>query len=290
MIGVGAGGPTGAWATSAEPSPALAGEPVTPAAGALGRPARLTERQAWAVLTSVDGLGPVGFGALLAAFGSGRAVLEAALRPGATRRLVEAGVVDERESFDATTAGAIAAVAEDPRAVLRRIEIPGVEILTTEDAAYPSRLLSIELPPHVLFVRGDRSRPWPRATRSPSSGRAGRPRPAGRPPGGSAASLAKAGAVVVSGLAVGIDGASHAAAMAEGAPTVAVLGSGHGRLYPRAHAKLAERDRRRRRRGRLGVRAREAAQRLHVPAAEPPDQRSRRRDGRRRGRRRGAAR
>jgi DNA processing protein len=53
--------------------------------------------------------------------------------------------------------------------------------------------------------------------------------------------LAKAGAVVVSGLAVGIDGASHAAAMAEGAPTVAVLGSGHGRLYPRAHAKLAER-------------------------------------------------
>jgi DNA processing protein len=53
--------------------------------------------------------------------------------------------------------------------------------------------------------------------------------------------LAKAGAVVVSGLAVGIDGASHAAALGEQAPTIAVLGSGHGRLYPRAHAQLAER-------------------------------------------------
>ena len=124
--------------------------------------------------------------------------------------------------------------------MLRRVEIPGVEILTTEDAAYPSRLLSIELPPHVLFVRG--------SVEAMAAGHAvavvgtRRPTEAGRATAGRiGGSLAKAGAVVVSGLAVGIDGASHAAAMAEGAPTVAVLGSGHGRLYPRAHAKLAER-------------------------------------------------
>ena len=166
---------------------------VTPAMAALSRSARLTERQAWAVLTWVDGLGPVGFGALLRAFGSGRAVLEAALRAGATRRLVEAGVVDERESFDATTAGAIAAVAEDPRAVLRRIEIPGVEILTTEDAAYPSRLRSScrrtscrsrlgrgDGRGHAVAVVGTR-RP------TEAAGDAGRDR----------RSLAKAGAVVV---------------------------------------------------------------------------------------------
>ena len=238
MIGVGAAGPTGAWATSAEPSPTPGR--VTPATSTLRGAAPLTERQAWAVLTWVDGLGPVGFGALVRAFGSGRAVLEAALRPGATRRLVAAGVVDERESFDAATAGAIEAVAEDPRAVLRRIEIPGVEILTTEDAAYPSRLLSIELPPHVLFVRG--SVGAMAADHAVAVVGTRRPTEAGRATAGRiGGSLAKAGAVVVSGLAVGIDGASHAAAMAEGAPTVAVLGSGHGRLYPRAHAKLAER-------------------------------------------------
>ena len=254
MIGVGAGGPTGAWATSTEPSPALAAEPVTPAAGALGRPARLTERQAWAVLTWVDGLGPVGFGALLRAFGSGRAVLEAALRPGATRRLVEAGVVDERESFDATTAGAIEAVAEDPRAVLRRIEIPGVEILTTEDAAYPSRLLSIELPPHVLFVRG--------SVEAMAAGHAvavvgtRRPTEAGRATAGRiGGSLAKAGAVVVSGLAVGIDGAEPRGRDGRG------RADGRGaRLGPRPALPAGPREarrahRRRRRRGRLGVRA-----------------------------------
>jgi len=240
MIGVGAAGPTGAWATSAEGSAVPVPARVTPAPAALRGAARLTERQAWAVLTWVDGLGPVGFGALLRAFGSGRAVLEAAVRPGATRRLVGAGLVDERESFDSTTAAAIVAVAEDPRSILARVELPGVEILTTEDQAYPSRLLSIDLPPHVLFVRGSiEAMAADHAiavvgTRKPTEpGRA----IAGRIGG----ALAKAGAVVVSGLAVGIDGASHAAAMAEGAPTVAVLGSGHGRLYPRAHAKLAER-------------------------------------------------
>ena len=256
MIGVGAGGPTGAWATSAEPSPALAGEPVTPAAAALGRPARLTERQAWAVLTWVDGLGPVGFGALLRAFGSGRAVLEAALRPGATRRLVEAGVVDERESFDATTAGAIAAVAEDPRAVLRRIEIPGVEILTTEDAAYPSRLRSIELPPHVLFVRGDveahgreprgrdrRDAPADRGRqgdrRRGSAGRSRRP----------ARSSSRASRSASTARPRGRDGRGRA--------------DGRGaRLGPRPALPAGPREarrahRRRRRRGRLGVRARD---------------------------------
>lgn len=52
--------------------------------------------------------------------------------------------------------------------------------------------------------------------------------------------LARAGAVVVSGLAVGIDGAAHASVVGEGLPTVAVLGGGHARLFPKAHERLAD--------------------------------------------------
>jgi DNA processing protein len=44
----------------------------------------------------------------------------------------------------------------------------------------------------------------------------------------------------VSGLAVGIDGAAHAAVVAEGGITVAVLGSGHDRLFPPGHRRLAD--------------------------------------------------
>ncbi|MCJ7710420.1 MAG: DNA-protecting protein DprA, partial [Chloroflexi bacterium] len=47
------------------------------------------------------------------------------------------------------------------------------------------------------------------------------------------------GATVVSGLALGIDAAAHAAAVRLGGPTVAVIGGGHERLYPAGHRGLA---------------------------------------------------
>jgi DNA processing protein len=54
-----------------------------------------------------------------------------------------------------------------------------------------------------------------------------------------AAELAAAGVAVVSGLALGIDGAAHAGALAvEGAPPIAVVGGGLDRTYPKAHARL----------------------------------------------------
>jgi DNA processing protein len=96
------------------------------------------------------------------------------------------------------------------------------------------------MPPHVLFVSGDPAALSARhavavvGTRRPSeSGRLAAARIAG--------AIARTGSTVVSGLAVGIDGAGHAAATDEGGVTVAVLGSGHGRLYPSAHAHLARR-------------------------------------------------
>ncbi len=126
--------------------------------------------------------------------------------------------------------------------------------------------------------------------RSPSSARGARPSLDGAMAARIAAALADVGAAVVSGLAIGIDGAAHAAAVAAGVPTVAVLGSGHARLFPRAHAGLAD--------GIVAdggaivsrVRPRRPGHQGHVPAAQPAHQRPGRRDGRRGGARCAAAR
>ena len=71
-----------------------------------------------------------------------------------------------------------------------------------------------------------------------------------------ATNLVAVGASVVSGLAVGIDGAAHAAAVHAGGTTVAVIGSGHAVLHPRAHSRLARRSSSGWRGRRLGARPR----------------------------------
>ena len=195
------------------------------------------ERDAWVVLASVGGLGPVGFGALLRRFGSGREILEIARLPDGAARLLDP--LDPRHLVDEEVASRIVAAAVDPEAIVGRVRDAGVTALTLDDPAFPRRLLAIELPPHLLFVRGEVGA-MERAhavavvgTRRPTEfGR----RLAAR----IAAALADVGATVVSGLALGIDGAAHAACVAAGIPTVAVLGSGHARLFPRAHAGLAD--------------------------------------------------
>jgi DNA processing protein len=90
----------------------------------------------------------------------------------------------------------------------------------------------------VLFVLGDRRALGPEhavavvgTRRATSVGRTTAAR--------IATALARAGASVVSGLAFGIDGAAHEAALRAGGTTVAVIGGGHARLTPRAHGRLA---------------------------------------------------
>jgi DNA processing protein len=195
------------------------------------------ERDAWVVMASVDGLGPVAFGALLRRFGNGRSVLEVARRPGGEQLLSAAA--DPADRIEGAVAGRLVAAALEADLIVGRAAGLGLTVLTLDDERFPARLLAVELPPHLLFVRGDAgalSRPHAVAivgTRRPTEhGR----RVAARV----ALALADAGATVISGLAVGIDGAAHAAAVGAGRPTVAVLGSGHGRLFPRAHGRLAE--------------------------------------------------
>lgn len=114
----------------------------------------------------------------------------------------------------------------------------GQRALALGAPAYPARLLQIPDPPPVLWVRGD-----PAALSAPRMVALVGARAATR--GGLAmaadlaAGLAAAGVTVVSGLARGVDGAAHQAALAQGGTSVGVLGSGLDRLYPVEHAELA---------------------------------------------------
>jgi DNA processing protein len=206
---------------------------------------RTAERDAWAVLTSVEGLGPVGFSALLRRYGSGVAILREASLPGASRRL--AAVHAEEDSGDsgrqrrrlpAAVADAIVMAAGRADRTLERIHSLGLHVVTIADASYPARLGAIDMPPHVLFVLGDPAALAAGAAvavvgtrRATDAGRAIAAR--------LATNLVSVGATVVSGLATGIDGAAHAATIHAGGTTIAVIGSGHGQLHPRIHERLA---------------------------------------------------
>lgn len=111
-------------------------------------------------------------------------------------------------------------------------------IITWEDKRYPPLLKTIPDPPPVLFVRGDAE-----VLAKPQLALVGSRNPS---PGGLktarefAAELTQAGLIITSGLAMGIDGASHQGALEGGGVTIAVLGSGLERLYPARHRDLAE--------------------------------------------------
>jgi DNA processing protein len=122
---------------------------------------------------------------------------------------------------------------------LERLTALGLDVVTLEDPEFPARLRLVEMPPPLLFVRGN-VRSLNRAHMIAVVGTR-RPTDKGRLAAGWIGSaLANAGAAVVSGMAVGIDGVAHAAVVGEGGATVAVLGGGHARLFPRAHERLGD--------------------------------------------------
>jgi DNA processing protein len=201
------------------------------------------ERDAWAVLAAVDGLGPMGFNALLKRYGSGMAILAEAASSGGIRRLAATPYRDEmdgapRRLINGALADAIADAAQGATATLVRLAGLGLHVVTTLDIAYPRRLAAIDMPPHVLFVLGDPVAMEARSSvaivgtrRATDAGRALTAR--------LAAALVSVGCTIVSGLATGIDGSAHAATVHARGTTVAVIGSGHAALFPRIHTRLA---------------------------------------------------
>jgi len=250
MLGIGPRGPTGREAPDARPPGSL--DAADDARAATPTDLAQSERDARVVLTSVRGLGPAGLGRLLRRFGDGRTVLAAADSPAGRRRIAASlrrGGSDE--SIDGPEepaalgpdaigiAAGIAAAEARHEEILDRVRSLGLAVVTVDEVGFPRRLRELELPPHLLFVRGDPAALGARRTVAVVGTR--RPTEYGRRVAGRIASaIGAAGGTVVSGLAIGIDGAAHGAAVAARVPTVAVIGGGHGHLFPRAHERLAE--------------------------------------------------
>ncbi len=111
--------------------------------------------------------------------------------------------------------------------------------LSPESAVYPERLRALRIPPKQLWVRGTLAIAEPPAVAIVGTRHA---TPYGvRAATAIATACARAGACIVSGLAKGIDGAAHQAALTARGRTVAVLGTGIDQYYPRAHRALQDR-------------------------------------------------
>ncbi|WP_326540143.1 DNA-processing protein DprA [Pseudorhodoferax sp.] len=191
-------------------------------------PAELT---AWLRLLQTPGLGREGVRRLLATFGSPEAVLEAsdeALTACAGPALAP---LLRNESPDLPTLSA---------AIRRWLHgAPQRHLLALGDTAYPTALLESPDPPLLLYVQGRLD-----LLATPGIAMVGsrQPTPQGRDLAHDfARQFGVAGYTVVSGLALGIDGAAHEGALAAGAPTIAVLGTGLDVSYPARHADLARR-------------------------------------------------
>ena len=196
------------------------------------------ELQAWLRLTLSPGIGNGGARKLLAAFGAAQAVFAQGapvLRQLGTDKLVTA-IQNEPPTLAAllqTTLDWLQA-GDD-----RRVVVLG-------DAAYPSALLDIEDPPLMLYMLGAQVNRAQTAIKTIAVNLAivgsRNPTPQGE---SNARQFAKvfgsAGLCVVSGLALGIDGAAHDGAMLGGGETIAVVGTGLDRVYPKKHLALAHR-------------------------------------------------
>ncbi|MFQ5848969.1 MAG: DNA-processing protein DprA [Candidatus Binatia bacterium] len=187
------------------------------------------EHLTWLALTRVKGLGCTGFKRVAEYFGDPRQAFwvserELAQIPGLDSQAIE-GLVTFSDW-------------NEVREEMGRIAEAGVRMLPFSDRNYPRRLRMIPDPPPFLYIRGEAGEGDEKAvavvgSRSASDYglRVARDLCHG---------LAALGFTVISGMARGIDGEAHQAALGAGGRTVAVLGSGVDVTYPWEHKALYE--------------------------------------------------
>ena len=191
------------------------------------------ELAAWLRLLETPQVGRESARKLLAAFGSPQAVIDASTRArqevaGSGPAVALASPPDTLDALIAATTDWLAADATDERS-----------IITLGDALYPPALLETADPPLLIYAQGRAE-----LLAQPSVAIVGsrNPTPQGLVNARAfAAHLSRAGLVVVSGMALGVDGAAHEGALDGPTGTVAVVGTGLDRVYPRRHLKLAHR-------------------------------------------------
>jgi DNA processing protein len=167
---------------------------------------------------------------LLAAFGSPEAVLSAS--PSARERVIGAALArllaEPSQTHAVLVENTVAWLADGSRAVI-----------PLGDPRYPAQMLETADPPLVIHAQGRLD-----LLGAPSLAVVGsrHPTPQGADNARAfSAHLSRAGLTIVSGLALGIDGAAHEGALEGEGATVAVVGTGLDRVYPKRHLQLAHR-------------------------------------------------
>lgn len=172
-------------------------------------------------------------------------VAREARRPDGVQRLLRAELSEKSKEATAAREALEAALPKldglhrEAEEIVHGALADGMQLTTVLDDDYPLNLRTIFNAPPFLFYRGElradddaRSVAVVGTRQASLEGLRRATKMAGL--------LAQHGVTVLSGLAIGIDTAAHEAALKAGARTVAVLGSGLRRIYPRANEQLAE--------------------------------------------------
>jgi DNA processing protein len=187
-----------------------------------------THLSEWLGLSLTPGLGPTKSRKLVEHFGSVDRVFRASLT-----ELEGAGIQPvSAQSLATGNSGEFA------REEMARAAELGVTIVSMEDPSYPPRLKEIYDPPLVLYVRGTvevLTKPGIAmvGTRHPTPYGTGMAERLG-------CDLAAQGLVIISGMARGVDTASHRGAISAKGKTLAVFGTGVDVIYPKENSRLSE--------------------------------------------------
>ncbi len=188
----------------------------------------------WISLQRLPGIGPKGFHKLLDYFGSAKSALNAN-----SAQLRDLGIKAESIALLADlTRKQQSPLARQVNDDLQWLKTHSATVITYHDEDYPALLRETVNPPPLLYVLGDKG-----LLNSPQVAMVGaRNASQGgcRTAKAFAQELCRNGITVTSGMALGIDAASHEGAIQAGGNTVAVLGTGVDIVYPARHCHLAE--------------------------------------------------